>query len=84
MAIRSMLAAALAGWALVVTDPQPHTVKHGFLDKAACEQAASQWQAAYKIHLKQANQNKYKKRRRLAQAIPSTKCVDDASAPPAS
>ncbi len=82
MRIHRMLAAALAGWALVVTEPQPHTVKRGLPDQAACEQAASRWRDAYKIHLKQANQNKYKKRRRLAQAIPPTRCVDDASAPP--
>jgi hypothetical protein len=76
----------LLGWALIITEPTPRTAKTGFQTREACEKAADQWRATYKRQLKQANQMKYpSRRRRLAQAVPPTKCVDEANAtlPPA-
>jgi hypothetical protein len=73
-----LAALALVGWALIVTEPTPRTIKTGFPTSAACEKAADAWQANYKRQLKQANQTKHpNRRRRLAQAIPPTKCVDE-------
>lgn len=75
-------ALALLAWALVITEPSPHTARTGFVTKEACEKAAESWRANYKRHLKQANQNRYpNRRRRLAQATAPTKCVDEATAP---
>jgi hypothetical protein len=68
----------LTVWALTVTEPEPRTVKTGFSTEAACEKAAIAWREAYKRHVKQAKQNKYPRRRRIAQAIPPTRCVDEA------
>lgn len=71
-------ALTLLGWALIITEPSPRTIKTGFQTKEACEKAADSWRANYKQQLKQANQTRYpNRRRRLAQAIPPTKCVDD-------
>ena len=75
-------ALTLMGWALIVTEPTPRTIKTGFSTSEACEQAADTWQANYKRQLKQANQVKYpNRRRRLARAIPPTKCVDETKGP---
>ena len=71
----------LIGWALIVTEPEPRTIKTGFSTIEACEKAAETWQANYKRRLKQANQVKYPNRRRLPQAIPPTKCVDETKGP---
>jgi hypothetical protein len=68
----------LIGWALIVTAPEPRTIKAGFADEAACENAATAWREAYKRHVRQAKQNKYMQRRRIAQAIPPTRCVNEA------
>jgi len=76
----------LLGWALIVTEPNPRTVTRGFQTREVCEKAADEWRATYKRQLKQANQMKYpSRRRRLAQAVPPTKCVDEATTalPPA-
>jgi hypothetical protein len=77
----------LLGWALIVTEPSPRTVKTGFQTREACETAAEKWRDNYKRQLKQANQRtgNPNRRRRLAQAVPPTKCVDEANAnlPPA-
>ena len=73
---------ALVGWTLIVTEPEPRTIKTGFPTIEACEKAAATWQANYKRHLKQANQAKYpNRRRRLAQAIPPTRCLDETKGP---
>lgn len=77
-----LAALTLVGWALIVTEPEPRTIKTGFSTIEACEKAADTWQANYKRHLKQATQAKYpNRRRRLAQAIPPTKCVDETKGP---
>ena len=77
----------LVGWALIITEPHPRTVKRGFQAQQACEQAADRWRANYKRHVKQANQKigNPNRRRRLAAAVPPTKCVDEAKTdlPPA-
>jgi hypothetical protein len=71
-------ALTLLGWALIVTEPSPRAIKTGFPTKEACEKAAESWRASYKQQLKQANRTTYpNRRRRLAQAIPPTKCVED-------
>jgi hypothetical protein len=69
----------LTGWALIITEPEPRTIKTGFATEAACETAAVTWRKAYKQHVKQAKQNKYMQRRRIAQAIPPTRCVNQAA-----
>lgn len=77
-------ALALLSWALVVTEPSPSTIKTGFPTKEACEKAAGNWKASYKKQLKYANAaNNPSRRRRLGQAIPPVKCVEDAEASPA-
>ena len=70
----------LLGWALILTEPQPRTIKTGFQTEEACEKAADAWRTNYKRQLKQANQRtgNPNRRRRLAHAVPPTKCVDDA------
>ncbi len=77
----------LLAWALIITEPTPRTVKTGFQTREACETVAETWRASYKRQLKQANQatGNPNRRRRLAQAVPPTRCVDEATAalPPA-
>jgi hypothetical protein len=73
----------LLSWTLLLTEPSPRTIKTGLPTKEACERARDTWRASYKRQLKQANANNYpSRRRRLAQAIPPTKCVEDANLPP--
>ena len=82
-----IVALTLLGWALIASEPSPRTIKTGFQTKKACEAAAEKWRGNYKRQLKQANQTtgNPNRRRRLAQAIPPTKCVDEAKTtlPPA-
>ena len=69
---------ALLSWTLVVIEPSPRTIRTGFPTKEACEKAAKDWQTSYRKQLKYANtQNWPSRRRRLAQAVPPTKCVED-------
>jgi hypothetical protein len=72
----------LLGWALTITEPSPRTIKTGFQTKEACEKAADGWRVNYKRQLKQASQTtgNPNRRRRLARAVPPTKCVDEAKA----
>jgi hypothetical protein len=75
-------ALALLGWTLVATEPSARAVKAGFPTKDACEKAADNWKANYKKQLKLANATRDpNRRRRLARAVPPTKCVEDAEAP---
>jgi hypothetical protein len=75
---------ALLSWTLVATEPSPRTIKTGFPTKEACEKAADNWKASYKKQLKYANATRDpNRRRRLARAVPPTKCVEDAEASPA-
>jgi hypothetical protein len=74
-------AVALLGWAFIVTEPSPRTIKTGFSTKEACEKAADNWRANYTRQVKLANQTKYpNSRRRLARAVPPTECVEQAKA----
>jgi hypothetical protein len=73
-----LAALGLLSWALIVTEPTPRTIKTGFPTKEACEKAADDWRSTYKQQLKQAGRTSYpNRRRRLAQAIPPIKCVED-------
>jgi hypothetical protein len=77
-------ALALLSWALIVTEPSPRTIKTGFSTTEACEKAADSWRASYKRQLKRANATTYpNRRRRLGQAIPPTRCVEEANIPAA-
>jgi hypothetical protein len=76
-------ALALLSWTLVATEPSPRTIKTGFPTKEACEKAADNWKSTYKKQLKHPNATRYpNRRRRLARAVPPTKCVEDAEASP--
>ena len=84
MTFRRAAALALLSWTLVVTEPTPRTIKTGFPTKEACEKAAKDWQTSYRKQLKYAKtQNWPNRRRRLAQAVPPTKCIEDTEASPA-
>jgi len=45
-------ALALIGWALILTEPSPRTIKTGLPTKEVCEKAAHNWRASYKRRLK--------------------------------
>ena len=78
MSVRRAAALALLSWTLVVTEPTTRTIKTGFPTKEACEKAAQDWQTSYRKQLKYANTKNWpNRRRRLAQAVPPTKCVED-------
>lgn len=73
----------LLSWALVVTEPGPHTVKTGLATREACEKAADQWRAGYKRHLRHAAATSPNRRRRLVRAVPPVKCVEEMTVPEA-
>lgn len=76
----------LVGWTLVISMPgkQAPETKTGFSTKQACEQAAAKWRANFETQVKEGTiRTDTDRRRRLARAIPSTKCVEDAKVPPA-
>jgi hypothetical protein len=84
MTVRRAAALALLSWALVVTEPTPRTINAGFPTKEACEKAATDWQTSYRKQLKYENTKNWpNRRRRLARAVPPTKCVEDREASPA-
>jgi hypothetical protein len=72
-------ALALLSWTLVVSipgNPAPET-KAGFSTKRDCEQAAARWRANFETQVKEGTIKTYAdRRRRLARAIPSTKCIE--------
>jgi len=58
-------------------------IKTGFPTKQACEQAAAKWRANFETQVKEGTiRTDTDRRRRLARAIPSTKCIEDAKIPP--
>jgi hypothetical protein len=78
MTVRRAAALALLSWTLVVTEPTPRPIKTGFSTKEACEKAAKDWQTSYRKQLKYANTKNWpSRRRRLARAVPPTKCVEE-------
>lgn len=87
MKTNHVAALVLLSWTLVITvprfpSPEPKT---GFPTKRACEQAAAKWRADFETQVKEGTiRTDTDRRRRLARAIPSTKCVEDAKIPPVS
>ena len=59
--------------------PAPET-KTGFPTKQACEQAAAKWRANFESQVKEGT-IRTDRRRRLARAIPSAKCIQDTKIP---
>jgi hypothetical protein len=78
-------ALTLLSWTLVIgmpRSPAPETTT-GFPTKQACEQAAARWRANFETQIKEGTiRTDTDRRRRLARAIPSTKCVEDKKLPP--
>jgi len=73
-------------WTLVIYYGQrertPET-KTGFPTKQACEQAAVKWRANFETQVKEGTRRTGSdRRRRMARAVPSTKCVEDTKIPP--
>ena len=57
--------------------------KTGFPTKQACEQAAAKWRANFETQVKEGTiRTESDRRRRMARAVPSTKCVEDTKIPP--
>jgi hypothetical protein len=85
---RSHLAAlALLSWTLTINMPNntaPYT-RTGFATKRACEEAGAKWRADFETQVKEGhvrtNTDRTDRRRRLARAIPSIKCEEDAKLP---
>jgi hypothetical protein len=79
-------ALVLMSWTLVISiprNPAPET-KTGFPTRQACEQAAARWRANFESQVKEGTVKTHAdRRRRLARAIPSTKCIEDAKISPA-
>jgi hypothetical protein len=79
-------ALVLLSWTLVITmprNPAPES-KPGFPTRQACEQAAAKWRANFETQVKEGTiRTDTDRRRRLARAIPSTKCVEETKIPPA-
>jgi hypothetical protein len=79
-------ALGLLSWTLVISiprSPAPEN-KTGFPTKQACEQAAAKWRANFETQVKEGTiRTDTDRRRRLARAIPSTKCIEDTKIPPA-
>jgi hypothetical protein len=86
MNTRHPVALVLLSWTLVISmprSPAPET-KPGFPTKQACEQAAAKWRANFETQVKEGTiRTDTDRRRRLARAIPSTKCVEDTKIPSA-
>ena len=79
-------ALGLLSWTLVISIPRSSAPenKTGFPTKQACEQAAAQWRANFETQVKEGTiRTDTDLRRRLARAIPSTKCIEDTKIPTA-
>lgn len=85
MNARHLSALVLLSWTLVINMPRnsaPET-RTGFPTKQACEQAAARWRANFETQVKEGTvRTDTDRRRRLARAIPSTKCIEDTKIPP--
>ena len=77
-------ALALLSWTLTINMPNntaPYT-RTGFPTKRACEEAGAKWRANFETQVKEGHvRTNTDRRRRLARAIPSIKCEEDASLP---
>jgi hypothetical protein len=84
MKANHIAALVLVSWTLVINIPKssaPKT-KTGFPTKQACEQAAAKWRANFESQVKEGTiRTDTDRLRRLARAIPSTKCIGDAKIP---
>ena len=84
MKANHIAAQVLVSWTLVINIPRrpaPET-KTGFPTKQACEQAAAKWRTNFESQVKEGTiRTDTDRRRRLARAIPSTKCTEDTQIP---
>jgi hypothetical protein len=77
-------AALLLSWTMIVNLPRTTPeVQPGFPTKMACEQAAAKWRAKFETEVKEGTNRTTDRRRRLARAVPSIKCVESPDAPSA-
>jgi hypothetical protein len=78
---------ALLSWTLTINMPNnaaPYT-RTGFATKRACEEAGAKWRADFETQVKEGHlRTNTDRRRRVARAIPSIKCEEDAKLPHAS
>lgn len=77
--MKHLTALVLLSWTLVIYVPRASTpeTKTGFPTKQACEQAAAKWRANFEAQVKEGTiRTEPDRRRRLARAVPSTKCVE--------
>jgi hypothetical protein len=83
MKANHIAALVLVSWTLVINIPRnPPETKTGFPTKQACEQAAAKWRANFETQVKEGTiRTDTDRRRRLARAIPSTKCTEDTKIP---
>ncbi len=73
----------LVSWTLIVNMPgnSAPTTQTGFPTRRACEQAGAKWRADFETRVKEGTiRTDTDRRRRLARAIPSIKCVEDSHA----
>jgi hypothetical protein len=85
MKLHHTAAMILLSWTLVINIPRAPApeMKAGFPTKQACEQAAAKWRANFETQVKEGTiRTDTDRRRRLARAIPSTKCIEDTKIPP--
>jgi hypothetical protein len=77
-------AAMLLTWTMVINQPRATPEVHtGFPTKVACEQAAAKWRAKFETEVKEGTNRTTERRRRLARAVPSIKCVESSEIPSA-
>jgi hypothetical protein len=76
--------ALLLSWTMVINQPRATPeVQMGFPTKVACEQAAAKWRATFETEVKEGTNRTTERRRRLARAVPSIKCVESTEIPSA-
>jgi hypothetical protein len=85
MKLHHTAAMILLSWTLVINVPRAPApeMKADFPTKQVCEQAAAKWRANFETPVKEGTiRTDTDRRRRLAPAIPSTKCIEDTKIPP--
>jgi hypothetical protein len=84
MKLDHIAAMMLLSWTMIITQPRATpVVQMGFPTKTACEQAAAKWRAKFETDVKEGTNRTTERRRRLARAVPSIKCVESTKAPSA-
>jgi hypothetical protein len=77
-------AAMLVTWTMAINQPRATPeVQKGFPTKVACEQAAAKWKAKFETEVMEGTNRTIERRRRLARAVPSIKCVESPEIPSA-